>query len=43
MSDAVMKRWGQVDIPSTTPAATAAPAEDYPDDGWRKVMNLMST
>jgi NAD(P)-dependent dehydrogenase (short-subunit alcohol dehydrogenase family) len=41
MVDAVMKRWGQVDILVNNAGCNwAAAAEDYPDDGWRKVMNL---
>jgi NAD(P)-dependent dehydrogenase (short-subunit alcohol dehydrogenase family) len=39
--DAVMKQWGQIDILVNNAGANwAAPAEDYPDDGWRKVMAL---
>ena len=34
-------RWGQIDILVNNAGCNwAAPAEDYPDDGWRKVMNL---
>jgi gluconate 5-dehydrogenase len=41
MVDAVMARWGQIDILVNNAGCNwAAPAEDYPDDGWRKVMNL---
>jgi NAD(P)-dependent dehydrogenase (short-subunit alcohol dehydrogenase family) len=39
--DTVMARWGQVDILVNNAGCNwSAPAEDYPDDGWRKVMNL---
>ena len=39
--DAVIARWGQIDILVNNAGCNwAAPAEDYPDDGWRKVMNL---
>ena len=39
--DAVMAHWGQIDILVNNAGANwAAPAEDYPDDGWRKVMAL---
>jgi gluconate 5-dehydrogenase len=39
--DAVMQHWGQIDILVNNAGANwAAPAEDYPDDGWRKVMAL---
>lgn len=39
--DQVMSRWGQIDILVNNAGCNwAAPAEDYPDDGWRKVMNL---
>ncbi len=39
--DAVMSRWGQIDILVNNAGCNwAAPAEDYPDDGWRKVMSL---
>jgi gluconate 5-dehydrogenase len=39
--EAVMARWGQVDILVNNAGCNwAASAEDYPDDGWRKVMNL---
>jgi len=41
MVDAVLEPWGQVDILINNAGANwAAPAEDYPDDGWRKVMSL---
>jgi gluconate 5-dehydrogenase len=37
----VLDRWGQVDILVNNAGCNwAAPAEDYPDDGWRKVMSL---
>ena len=39
--DAVLGEWGQVDILVNNAGATwSAPAEDYPDDAWHKVMNL---
>jgi gluconate 5-dehydrogenase len=39
--DTVMSRWGGIDILVNNAGCNwAAPAEDYPDDGWRKVMNL---
>jgi len=41
MVDAVFKPWGQIDILVNNAGCNwAAPAADYPDDGWRKVMNL---
>jgi gluconate 5-dehydrogenase len=41
MVDAVHKPWGAIDILVNNAGCNwAAPAEDYPDDGWRKVMNL---
>jgi len=41
MVDAVLKPWGAIDILVNNAGCNwAAPAEDYPDDGWRKVMNL---
>ena len=41
MVDAVLTPWGQVDILVNNAGCNwAAPAEDYPEDGWRKVMNL---
>jgi gluconate 5-dehydrogenase len=37
----VLDRWGQIDILVNNAGCNwAAPAEDYPDDGWRKVMSL---
>ncbi len=39
--EAVLQHWGQIDILVNNAGANwAAPAEDYPDDGWRKVMAL---
>lgn len=39
--DAVLAKWDQVDILVNNAGCNwAAPAEDYPDAGWRKVMNL---
>ena len=39
--DAVLTRWGHIDILVNNAGCNwAAPAEDYPNDGWRKVMNL---
>ncbi len=39
--DSVLEAWGQIDILVNNAGANwAAPAEDYPDDGWRKVMAL---
>ena len=41
MVDAVLKPWGRIDILVNNAGCNwAAPAENYPDDGWRKVMNL---
>ncbi|MEO8346510.1 MAG: SDR family oxidoreductase [Betaproteobacteria bacterium] len=41
MVDAVLSPWGQIDILLNNAGCNwAAPAEDYPDGGWRKVMNL---
>jgi gluconate 5-dehydrogenase len=37
----VLERWGQIDILVNNAGCNwAAPAEDYPDEGWRKVMSL---
>ena len=37
----VLERWGRIDILVNNAGCNwAAPAEDYPDDGWRKVMSL---
>lgn len=39
--DAVLARWKHIDILVNNAGCNwAAPAEDYPDDGWRKVMSL---
>jgi gluconate 5-dehydrogenase len=39
--DLVLAHWGQIDILVNNAGCNwAAPAEDYPDDGWRKVMHL---
>ncbi len=39
--DHVETRWGPVDILVNNAGCNwAAPAEEYPDDGWRKVMSL---
>ena len=39
--DTVLSRWGQIDILVNNAGCNwAAAAEDYPDDGWRKVMSL---
>jgi NAD(P)-dependent dehydrogenase (short-subunit alcohol dehydrogenase family) len=39
--DTVLTRWGHIDILVNNAGCNwAAPAEDYPDAGWRKVMNL---
>ena len=39
--DSVLDPWGQIDILVNNAGANwAAPAEDYPDEGWRKVMAL---
>ncbi len=39
--DTVLAGWGQIDILVNNAGCNwSAPAEDYPDDGWRKVMNL---
>ena len=41
MAEQVIKDWGKIDILVNNAGANwAAPAEDYPDDGWRKVMSL---
>jgi gluconate 5-dehydrogenase len=41
MVDAVLARWGVIDILVNNAGCNwAAPAEDYPDAGWRKVMSL---
>ena len=38
---AVLRIWGPMDILVNNAGTNwAAPAEDYPDDGWRKVMDL---
>ena len=37
----VLDRWGQIDIlVNNAGCSWGAPAEDYPDDGWNKVMSL---
>jgi NAD(P)-dependent dehydrogenase (short-subunit alcohol dehydrogenase family) len=39
--DAVLAPWNHIDILVNNAGCNwAAPAENYPDDGWRKVMNL---
>jgi len=39
--DAVLARWRQIDILVNNAGTNwAAPAEDYPDEGWRKVLAL---
>ena len=39
--DAVLAKWGQVDVVVNNAGCNwAAPAEDYPNAGWRKVMDL---
>ena len=39
--DAVLAKWEHIDILVNNAGCNwAAPAEDYPDAGWRKVMNL---
>ena len=39
--DAVLKRWQQIDILVNNAGCNwAAPAEEHPDSGWRKVMDL---
>jgi NAD(P)-dependent dehydrogenase (short-subunit alcohol dehydrogenase family) len=41
MVTTVLDRWGQVDIlVNNAGCSWGAPAEDYPDDGWNKVMRL---
>jgi NAD(P)-dependent dehydrogenase (short-subunit alcohol dehydrogenase family) len=41
MVDAVLASCGRIDIVINNAGCNwAAPAEDYPDDGWRKVMSL---
>ena len=41
MVDAVLAKWSAIDILVNNAGCNwAAPAEDYPDAGWRKVMNL---
>jgi gluconate 5-dehydrogenase len=41
MVDEVVKRFGTIDILVNNAGATwGAPAEDYPDEAWRKVMGL---
>ena len=37
----MLDRWGQIDIlVNNAGCSWGAPAEDHPDDGWNKVMNL---
>jgi len=39
--DAVLSRWGRIDILVNNAGCNwAAPAEEYPNEGWRKVMSL---
>src|SRR5512139_1081800 len=39
--DAALRRWDRIDILVNNAGCNwAAPAEDYPDEGWRKVMGL---
>ena len=41
IADAVLAQWAQIDILVNNAGCNwAAPAEDYPDDGWHKVMHL---
>jgi NAD(P)-dependent dehydrogenase (short-subunit alcohol dehydrogenase family) len=41
MVDQVLQRYGTIDILVNNAGATwSAPAEEYPDEAWRKVMNL---
>ena len=41
MVDSVLASWSHIDILVNNAGCNwAAPAEDYPDDGWRKVMSL---
>ena len=41
LAEAVLKKFGKVDILVNNAGATwGAPAEDYPDEAWHKVMNL---
>jgi gluconate 5-dehydrogenase len=41
MVDTVLDSWSHIDVLVNNAGCNwAAPAEDYPDDGWRKVMSL---